>query len=72
MCPFGRHLPTQLQNWITRGTELNTINLLMATDEITKTGTLSMAFHKPAGEANPYVRFGYGPRKDCNHSQGQV
>ena len=42
----------------------------MATDEITKNGTLSMTFHKPAGEENPYVRFGYGPLKDCNHVQG--
>ena len=27
------------------------------------TGTLYTTFHKPAGEANPYVRFGYGPQK---------
>ena len=26
------------------------------------TGTLAMTFHKPAGEANPYVQFGYGPQ----------
>ena len=25
------------------------------------TGTLTMTFHKPAGEANLYVRFGYSP-----------
>ena len=31
-----------------------------------------MTFHKPAGEENPYVRFGYGPLTICNHTQGQV
>ena len=29
------------------------------------TNTLATTFHKPAGEANPYVRFGYGPQKVC-------
>ena len=27
------------------------------------TGTLYTTLHKPAGEANPYDRFGYGPQK---------
>ena len=42
---------------------LRPINVLMMTDEITKTGTLATTFHKPAGEVNPYVLFGYGPLK---------
>ena len=36
------------------------------------TGTLAMILHKPAGGANPYVRFVYGPQKKFNHTQGQV
>ena len=28
-----------------------------------KTGTLTTTFHKPVGEENPNVRFGYGPLK---------
>ena len=48
------------------------INLLMATGEITKTGTLGMAFHKPTGEENPYVQFGYSPLKNFNHNLRQV
>ena len=26
------------------------------------TGTLTTTFHKPTGEANIYIRFGYGPQ----------
>ena len=37
-----------------------------------KTGTLTMNFHKPAGEANTYVQFGYSPLKIFNHTWGQV
>ena len=44
----------------------------MATGAITKTGTLAMTFHKPAGEANPYVWFGYSPLTIFNHTRGQV
>ena len=44
----------------------------MATGAITKTGTLATTFHKPAGEANMYVRFGYSPLKIFNHTWGQV
>ena len=72
LCPFCQNLPTQLQTKITWGTALNAINLLIARGAITKTGTLAMTFHKPAGEANQYVRFGYGPLSICNHTQGQV
>ena len=36
------------------------------------TGTLATSFQKPLGEANPYVRFGYGPLKNFNHTQRQV
>ena len=43
----------------------------MTTGEITKTGTLAMTFHKSEGGANPYVQFGYGPLKVCNHTRGQ-
>ena len=43
--------------------ELNPINVLMMTGEITKTSTLAKPFHKPVGEANPYVWFEYNPQK---------
>ena len=43
--------------------DLNQINLLITTGEITKTGTLATAFHNPARESNSYIRFGYGPLK---------
>ena len=44
----------------------------MATGEITKNGTLDTAFHKPEGEENLYVQFGYVPLKICKHTQGKV
>ena len=69
--PFIQHLPTQLQILITWGTALKQINSLIVTGEITKTGTLATTFHKPAGEANPYVRFGCSPLTICNHIWGQ-
>ena len=72
MWPLGQHLPTKTQTWITWVTTLNSLNLLMATGAITKTGTLATTFHKPEGEANPYVRFGCNPLKCFNHTQGQV
>ena len=31
-----------------------------------------MTFHKPMGEANMYVQFGYGAHKIYNHTQGKV
>ena len=40
---------------------LKPINILMTTGEITKTSTLATTLYKPAGEANPYVWFGYVP-----------
>ena len=36
------------------------------------TGTLATTFHKPAGEANLYVRFEYGPQKSFQHTREQV
>ena len=71
MCLLVLHLPTQLQNWITLVAALNPINVLMATGEITKTGTLATTLHKPLGGANMYVRFVYGPLTICNHTLGQ-
>ena len=44
--------------------ELNPVNILMMTGEITKTGIFTTTFHKYVGEANPYVRFGYTPLKN--------
>ena len=35
-------------------------------------GTLITAFHKPAGEANKFVRFGYGPQTIFNHTRGKL
>ena len=63
---------SQLQTWITQGTALKPIHVLMATYVTTKTDTLTTTFQKPAGEANPYVRFGYGPLTIFNHTRGQV
>ena len=37
-----------------------------------KTGNLATTFHKPTGEANPYVRFGYVPMKIFQYTLGQV
>ena len=51
---------------------MNAINVLIVTGEIIKTGTIDMTFHKPAREANPYIRLGYIPLNICNHTQGQV
>ena len=36
------------------------------------TDTLVTTIHKPAGEANLYVRFRYGQQKNYNHIWGQV
>ena len=36
------------------------------------TVTLATTYPKPMGEGNPYVRFGYGPLKFCNHTWVQV
>ena len=36
------------------------------------TGTLTMNFLKPEGEANTYIRFGYGPQRIFYHNLGQV
>ena len=44
----------------------------METGEITKTGTLATTFHKPSGEANLYVHFGYVALKIYNHTPVQV
>ena len=44
----------------------------MVAVEITKNGTLATTFHKPSGEANLYVWFGYGQMKIWNHTWGQV
>ena len=45
--------------------DLKTVNIFMTTSETTKTGTLATTFHKPVGEANLYVWFGYGPLTIC-------
>ena len=70
--PLGRHLPTQLQTWITWATALKPINVLMTTGEITKTVTLTTDFHKYSGESNQHVRFGYIPLPIWLHNLGQV
>ena len=69
---FINQLPKINKKCQARGTALKPINVLIATDEITKTDTLVMIFQKPAGEENPYVQFGYGLLTICNHTQGQV
>ena len=51
---------------------MKTINLLMAKVAITKNDTLTMTLHRPAEEANPYERFGYGRLKICNNTGVQV
>ena len=72
MWPLGWHLPTQLQTWITWGTDFKPINILMSTGGITKTVTLTTTFYKPVREANSYSWFGYVPLMICNHIRGQV
>ena len=37
-----------------------------------KNENLSTTTHKPVEEENPYVQFVYGPKKDWNHTPGQV
>ena len=69
---FIYQLPTTTKKVQTWGTALKPTNVLMSTYEITKTGTLATNFNKPAGEANPYVRFGYGPLTIFNHTWGKV
>ena len=51
---------------------MKTINVLMVTGAIIKTGRFATTFHKPAGEANLYVQFVYVPLKIYNHTPGQV
>ena len=36
------------------------------------TGTLTITFHKPTGEANLYIWFRYGPQIIFNHTRRQV
>ena len=57
------------QTW---GTSLKPINVLMAIGATPKNVTLTTTLHKPAGEENPYVRFGYGALTICNYTRGQV
>ena len=68
--PLDLNLPTKLQTLINSGTDLKPINIFMATGKITKTGTLATTFHRSTGEANPYVRFGYGPMTIFDHTRG--
>ena len=72
MLPLDLHLSSQLQTWITRGTALKPINVLMVTGKFIKTGTLTTTFHKPVGEANIYVQFIYIPLINFNHTRGEV
>ena len=70
LLPLVQQLHTQPQTWITWGTNLKLIYVLMVTGAITKTSTLATISHKPAGEENPYLWFGYGQL--FNHTRGQV
>ena len=40
--------------------------------QLQPTVTLAMTFHKPAGEANTHVQFGYDLHTICNNTWGQV
>ena len=53
-------LLTWSQSQLTWAPALKLIILFMETGEITKTVTLATIFHKPVGESNMYVHFGYG------------
>ena len=71
---FINHPPKihqKYQTWRTWGNDLKPINVLMTTVAITKNGKLATTFHKTSGGENTYVRFGYGPLKIYNHTQGQ-
>ena len=41
-------------------------------NQLNSTGTLVATFHKPMGEANMYVWFGYVSQKIFNHTWGKV
>ena len=69
---LGKHWTIPIQTWTTLVISLNPINLLIGIGAITKTGTLTTPFHKPEGEANMYIQFGYGPMMIFNHTWGQV
>ena len=45
--------------------------LIEANNSEHTTGTLTTTFHRPVGEANPYIQIVYGPQTICNHTQRQ-
>ena len=47
---------------------LNKFNQLIMTNVTTKLVPTPTTCHKPAVVANTYVRFGYVPRKNFNHT----
>ena len=52
---------------------MKTINALVETVAITKTGTFATTFHKTSGGWEvPYVCFGYIPLKNFNQTWGKV
>ena len=69
---FINQSPTTHQKSQTWGTPFKWINVLIETGVIKITGTLNTTFHIPAGEANLYVCFVYGPLTIYNHIRGQV
>ena len=52
---FINQSPTIDQKCQASISSLNPTNVLIATGEIIKTGTLFKTLHKPVGEVNPYV-----------------
>ena len=67
---------TYSQNWILEELfiiDLNLINILMTTGEITKSGTLATTFQKPAGGGGgPYTWFRYVQLKIANARKDKI
>ena len=64
-------LTYKIQLWITWGTYLKPINVLIEIGATTKPATLTTNFHKHVGKATTYVWFWYGPPEIWNCTQGQ-
>ena len=57
---------TTKTNWIKLGDLIEAVQSINDDKWNHKTGILATTFHKPAGEAKMYVRFGYVPKKFSN------
>ena len=65
--PTKEGLCEELEGDIRSIKKINGVN-----DQLESTGTLATTFHKPAGEASPYVWFGFVLQTIFNHTREQV